>query len=454
MKTVHLVLFAMLSLLSACGGGGSDDTGSGTPGTAVLQEYRMWKCTIYRRTEGLTGLQYWSSCPNENWRLKADQPVFTSISDCEDAIRVLKGSDAVIYNNSEEDRARGWAVKLLCFEPDITPPAVLSVTPADGSSGFPIDGSRLRVDFSDNMDGATITTASFMLEDAEGTQIAGTVIYGYDQRVAVFDSNAPLEYLATYTARLTTDITDKVGNPLAGEYTWSFTTEDVPQPLANAPAPQLTFNLPQPEGRWVPIATPATFAARTGHSAVWTGNEMIIWGGKSPGVSVNTDSARYDPVADVWTPLPSQNAPGGNGPYQPASVVSTGTDVLVCLPKEELSYDQNTDEWYSAYVSETRRFNYQDQQWLSVVDGCNPQATPHAVWLNNRMLSWNSNYALGQTYNVQLDTWAPLPRYPDMFDGGATTLVAGDAVIVWGGRNVVDAGSRDTATNLGYRLVF
>jgi hypothetical protein len=690
MKTVYLVLFATLSLLSACGGGGD----SGSAPAAMQQDYRMWKCTIYRRTEGLTGLQYWSSCPDGNWRLKADQPVFTNLSDCEDAIRVQKSSDTVIYDNSDEDRARGWAVKLLCFEPDITSPAVLSVSPADGSNGFPIDGSRLRVDFSDNMDSATITTSSFTLEDSAGTLIAGTVIYSYEQRVAVFEIIDPLEFLATYTARLTTDITDKVGNPLAGEYTWSFTTQDIPQPPADASAPQLTRNLPQadsvcaandgiitarfnepvavaagafsledssgtsvdgtvtvsdtlatftsalalgsnevytvrltaaltdlsgnaltptdwsfrtemqPEGTWVPIATPATFAARVGHRAVWTGSEMIVWGGvnwqdptfpwkqypndgarydpaedqwisistlnaprgraghsatwtgsemivwggsfgaaatdtgarydpatdswsamstvdapsvrsshtaiwtgseliiwggtgkndgarydpatdtwspvssinspvvrdghkavfdgqrmivwggNTPTLSVNTDGAQYDPLADVWTPLPSQNAPGGNDPYEPASVVSTGSDMLVWLPREEWSVDHDTDEWYSAWVSETRRFNYQDQQWLSVVDSCNPQATPHAVWANNRMLSWNSNYALGQTYNALLDTWAPLPPYPDMFGGGATALVAGDEVIVWGGQNVPAAGSRDVATNLGYRLAF
>ena len=128
--------------------------------------------------------------------------------------------------------------------------------------------------------------------------------------------------------------------------------------------------------------------------------------------------------------------------------------MLVWLPKKEWNYDQLTDDWYSVYVSETRRFNYQDQQWLTVVDGCNPQATPHAVWLNDRMLSWNTSYQLGQTYNAILDTWAPIPPYPDTFGGGATALVAGDQVIVWGGRNVADAGTRDVATNLGYRLVF
>ena len=89
------------------------------------------------------------------------------------------------------------------------------------------------------------------LENSAGALIAGTVIYGYEQRVAVFELNDPLEFLATYTARLTTDITDKVGNPLTAEYTWSFTTEDVPQPPADASAPQLTRTLPQADSACV-----------------------------------------------------------------------------------------------------------------------------------------------------------------------------------------------------------
>ena len=35
------------------------------------------------------------------------------------------------------------------------------------------------------------------------------------------------------------------------------------------------------------------------HTAVWTGNEMIIWGGYN-GVHLNTGS-RYNPSTDSWT---------------------------------------------------------------------------------------------------------------------------------------------------------
>ena len=129
----------------------------------------MWKCTNYRRTEGLTGLQYWSTCPNSNWRLKADQPVFTNKSVCEGAIAAEKNSDPVIYNNSDEDRDRGWAVKLWCFEPETTPPTVLSVTPTDGSNDFPIDDSRVRVDFSEPSQNAPGGNGPYRTASVEST---------------------------------------------------------------------------------------------------------------------------------------------------------------------------------------------------------------------------------------------------------------------------------------------
>ncbi|MBW1784947.1 MAG: hypothetical protein JRL30_29920, partial [Deltaproteobacteria bacterium] len=39
--------------------------------------------------------------------------------------------------------------------------------------------------------------------------------------------------------------------------------------------------------------------ARSNHTAVWTGNEMIIWGGHS-GTSFLRSGGRYDPVTNTW----------------------------------------------------------------------------------------------------------------------------------------------------------
>ena len=154
-------------------------------------------------------------------------------------------------------------------------------------------------------------------------------------------------------------------------------------------------------------------------------------------------------MTDVWSVLPSQNAPGGIGSFDPASVVLTGPDMLVWLPESKWSYDSFNQEWFESIKSQTRRYDFQGQEWLTVVDACNPRATPNAVWLDGRMLSWGSDYADGQFYDEQLDTWAPMTPYPGMPAEDATVVVVGDSVIVWGGNR-----SYSNFTNKGYRLSF
>jgi hypothetical protein len=63
---------------------------------------------------------------------------------------------------------------------------------------------------------------------------------------------------------------------------------------------------------WRPTQTYGTPRARAYHVAVWTGREMIVWGGQiagtSPGAEI-LDGSRYDPVADRWTPMSTLGAP-------------------------------------------------------------------------------------------------------------------------------------------------
>ena len=47
--------------------------------------------------------------------------------------------------------------------------------------------------------------------------------------------------------------------------------------------------------------------ARGGHTAVWTGTEMIVWGG-STNMALNT-GGRYNPSTDSWISTSTTNAP-------------------------------------------------------------------------------------------------------------------------------------------------
>jgi hypothetical protein len=75
---------------------------------------------------------------------------------------------------------------------------------------------------------------------------------------------------------------------------------------------------------WSAISTINAPTARGGHTAVWTGNEMIVWGGDD-GHSLNT-GGRYNPANDTWTATSTTNAPLGRLFH---TAVWTGTNMIL-----------------------------------------------------------------------------------------------------------------------------
>jgi len=53
---------------------------------------------------------------------------------------------------------------------------------------------------------------------------------------------------------------------------------------------------------WTAITTSGAPSARHYHTAVWSGTEMIIWGGSS-GSTALSDGARYNPTGNTWTAI-------------------------------------------------------------------------------------------------------------------------------------------------------
>jgi N-acetylneuraminic acid mutarotase len=85
---------------------------------------------------------------------------------------------------------------------------------------------------------------------------------------------------------------------------------------------------------WQPLSTTDAPVARRDHAAVWTGREMVIWGG-NPSVTVPvpadpssflSNGARYDPRQNLWFPISSENAPSSR--YAP-TMIWTGFELVV-----------------------------------------------------------------------------------------------------------------------------
>ena len=51
---------------------------------------------------------------------------------------------------------------------------------------------------------------------------------------------------------------------------------------------------------WTATSTTNAPSGRNYHTAVWTGSEMIVWGGLMARTTLNT-GGRYNPSTDSWT---------------------------------------------------------------------------------------------------------------------------------------------------------
>ena len=112
---------------------------------------------------------------------------------------------------------------------DTDPPTVSSVTPASGATGVPT-ASNVSVSFSEPIDPSTITGSTFELRQG-ASLVAASVSYDAGTRTATLDPTGPLANSTSYTATVkggAAGVKDSAGNPLAADYSWTFTTAAAP----------------------------------------------------------------------------------------------------------------------------------------------------------------------------------------------------------------------------------
>jgi hypothetical protein len=103
---------------------------------------------------------------------------------------------------------------------DATPPTVTATSPLAGATRAATN-TAVTATFGEAV--KSVTTATFTLK-AGATSVAGTVTLSPDAMTAVFAPAAPLAPSTTYTATVTTGVTDLANNALAADHAWSFTT--------------------------------------------------------------------------------------------------------------------------------------------------------------------------------------------------------------------------------------
>src|SRR5439155_26150018 len=95
---------------------------------------------------------------------------------------------------------------------------------------------------------------------------------------------------------------------------------------------------------WTATSTTNAPNPRINHTAVWTGSEMIVWGGTDGTLNHNT-GGRYNPSTDSWMATTTTNAPDGPLGH---TAVWTGNEMIVWGGFAENRMEVNTGGRYCA----------------------------------------------------------------------------------------------------------
>ena len=150
------------------------------------------------------------------------------------------------------------------------PPTVVSLAPPNGTNGV-CPNTVAVATFSEAMNPATINATTFTLAGPGASSVTGQVVYDASDYVATFTPSSKLALSTTYAATVTTGAQDLLGNPLATDFMWSFTTSTTACQTSS-----------------VPLSSAANFEALAGSTVTNTGPTIITGGnlGLSPGSAV------------------------------------------------------------------------------------------------------------------------------------------------------------------------
>jgi hypothetical protein len=172
---------------------------------------------------------------------------------------------------------------------------------------------------------------------------------------------------------------------------------------------------------------------RRGNAAVWTGTEMIIWGGQLSGSAhYSNTGGRYNPLSDSWLPT-STNGYVPSGRFYPTAVW-TGLEMVI--------WGGNSDS-NPYYLNSGGRYNPLSNSWVSTsTEGNVPsgRAVATAIWTGSDMIIWGGNYYTkvlntGALYSPKTDSWVPTSSGTGVASArsGHSAVWTGNVMIVWGG---------------------
>jgi hypothetical protein len=182
---------------------------------------------------------------------------------------------------------------------------------------------------------------------------------------------------------------------------------------------------------WTPLP-PAPIDPRIQDFTVWTGSQLVIWGGAGTSAAVSAQGASYEPATSTWRSLPAAPISGRVGPVG----VWTGTEVVIYggtaasgQPNDGAAYDPASRTWRKLPAAPLGNLS---------------DSGSYTVWTGSRMLAWgffgtstgtahaNGSRAVA-SFDPATEEWTVGPAAP------VEAPLFGDAF--WTGREMIVVGS-------------
>jgi len=182
---------------------------------------------------------------------------------------------------------------------------------------------------------------------------------------------------------------------------------------------------------WTELS-PSGLCGRYDAASVWTGTQMIVWGGENcAGAACPTfraphlaDGAVYTPQADAWR----RTASSPLSARAPAATVWTGTEMVVWGGVHA-----------EGFLADGAAYDPARDRWRAIASGpLSPRTGVMSVWAGRELLVWGGGdsggtFADGAAYDPATDTWRALPDSPLSGRVGTAQVWTGEQMVVWGG---------------------
>jgi hypothetical protein len=190
------------------------------------------------------------------------------------------------------------------------------------------------------------------------------------------------------------------------------------------------------QGHWSRLPA-APIPGRTGQATVWTGQQMLVWGGGSgkQGSDLRSDGAAYGPAANSWSTLPTGPLSGRSG----MASVWTGHDMFIWG-----GYDDNSPGSFHA-AGDGALYNPNTHLWRQLPPSpLSPRVNATALWTGNEVIviggqpaittAQQTTYIDAAAYDPTTDTWRRLPTPPTTQHfpvASVSAMAAGQSIYAW-----------------------